>query len=168
MANAAQDPQELLVILASIKAAADVLAKQKADVEEQLIAVLDVAGKNNISATTSQGGTVTGTVVRAERVVIDAEALEKALDKRLWEKVTKRVLDNNLLEAHVTTGAIDEQVVAACTEIKQNKPYVKVGGDKPTVTGLEQVQTINNEGKEKAAVKRVKAKRAATKAAAPK
>lgn len=167
MSDDQTDPQELLQILASIKAAADVLKKQHADVEARLIAALEVQGKDVLTAKTSQGGVIKGAVVRAERVVIDSEALENTLDKRLWEKVTKRVVDNALLEAHVVTGAIDEQVVAACSEVKQNKPYVKVTGDLPTTVGLEPVTVVADSGREKPAMKRVKAKVKA-KAAGPK
>ena len=161
-----QDPNELLLVLASVKASVEMLTKQKSDIEARLIILLEANDKKTLTASSADGRKVTGTLVRAERVHIDAEALEKILPADLWTKVTRRVLDSGLLEAHITTGVINEQTVASVTEVKQNKPYVRISGDLPTITGLEQVQTMSEGGREKAAVKRVKAKKAA-KAAGP-
>lgn len=165
MSDDSQDPDELLQILGSVKSALDVLGRQKTDIEGRLITILDAAGKTNI-ASTKDGRTIKGTVVRAERVSIDAEALEKALAPKVWQQVSKRVLDNGLLEAAVTMKVVDENLVATHSEIKQNKPYIKVSGDLPTIIGLEQVVTVADSGKEKPAMKRVKAKIKAAKAVA--
>lgn len=160
--NQSDDPQDLLLVLANIKAAQDALKVQHEQMQARLIEALDKQGKDKIAATSSDGRTVKGSVVRAEKVVIDQAALEAALPAKVWEKVTKRVLDNDLLEAHVATKAIKEEVVAACSEVRQNKPYVRVSGDAAVASPvLDAVSVVSQNGKPKAAMKRVKAKRAA-------
>lgn len=155
------DPVELLLILASIKAAEEVLSKQKEDIQARLVEIMQSNSRGTMTAKSSDGRVVKGTLVVAERVIIDSDRLKDALPAKMWDKITTRVLDKGLLEAHVTTKAIDENVVASCSEIKANKPYVRVSGDLPTMTGIEAVTVRTEAGMEKPAMKRVKAKKAA-------
>ena len=160
--------EELLVILASIKSAEDALAKQRSDVQTRLIEAMDSELQKIVKTTTSDGRSLTGTLVRAERLVYDEAGLEVHLGKKLWDAVTVRKLDKALLEAHVVTKAIREDVVASYTEIKQNAPFIKLSGDIGVmpVPGVTAVSGTTAGGKDKAAVKRVKAKRAAAAARA--
>ena len=157
------EASSLLSTLASIKAAEDMLAKQKVEAQTRLIELLDGVGIKTYKTKTSDGRSLTGTLVQAERLVYDEPGLEAALGKKLWDAVTVRKLDKALLEAHVVTKAVDENVVAAYTEVKQNAPYIKMGGDTlMPVPGLIPVSTVaSGSGKDKPAIKRVKAKRAA-------
>lgn len=156
-----EDPADLLRVLANIDAAKKALAEQHEQVQERLIAILDSQGRDVLQADMGQGQKVRGKVVRAERVVIDEPTLLGHLDGLgLGDKVTKRVLDKGLLEAHVKTGEIKPDLVAACSEVKQNKPFIKISGDTPaTPLGLGEVATKSSSGGDKAAVKRVKARK---------
>lgn len=89
---------------------------------------------------------IKGTVVAAERVYYDAEGLEGDLDEETWEKVTKRVLDTEKLEALVVAGIIPIETVDMHSEVKVNKPHIRF--------------TV----KKKSAVKKPKAKRQRTRA----
>lgn len=112
------------VSLAKAKEQAKALATSIADQEAKLIAKMDAAGLDRISA----GDGLDGTLVRAERVVIDPAELEARLTKPQWAKVTRLVLDNEKLEAMVVVGAIKPDVIAAASEVKVNKPYLRVNG----------------------------------------
>lgn len=158
-----EDPADLLRVLANIKAAKEALEEQHAQIQERLIVILDSQDKTTLQADMGQGQKVKGSIVRAERVVYDEDALAAALGPN-WDSVTKRVLDKGLLEASVKTGAISGEVVASCAEIKPNKPYIKITGDVPnTPLGLGEVVTKSSSGGDKAAVKRVKARKKAAK-----
>lgn len=66
------------------------------------------------------------TKIAPTRVVIDEPRLKKALGAAAWKRVQKTVLDRDRLETQVAEGKIDVNVVATCSEIVPNKPYLKV------------------------------------------
>jgi hypothetical protein len=125
MPTTSQKVHEDLVRLAAVKHALDELGKQKNDIEARLVGTMKAGGLAAVD-TTVEGESCSGTLVEAERVVYDQDALEAALDTSQWIGVTKTVIDTERLEAAVVTGLVDEQVVAKCSEVKTNKPYVKV------------------------------------------
>lgn len=155
-----------IVRLAEIKQALTLLSEEKDLIEQQIIA--GMGGAKTTKVSTPWDGTITATVVRGERVIISEESLKKKIGATLWGKVTKQVLDKEKLEAHVATGAISATDVAACSETKENKPYVKVSGDttnpamKAAVedfaakTGNPHVTVKNSKGAAKPAAKRVR------------
>lgn len=120
---AAPTIQQKLIRLAKAKEEAKRVAEEVATMEAELI---DEMQLKNQATVTSQG--VKGTLVEASRVITDADKLKAALPAALWNKITTRVLDKGLLEAHIATGAIDAAVVAGVSEEKFNKPFVKLTG----------------------------------------
>ena len=120
--------QEDLLELARIKAQSEALAVQKAEVEARLAQDLRSKGQKTLTATVA-GAEVKGTLVAPQRVTIDEQKIHDALDAKTWKKVTKQVLDTDKLEAAVALGDVDANVVAAASDIKDTKPYVKVTGD---------------------------------------
>lgn len=157
----AEEARELLLTMAQRKAQMEAMASTQGQDQERLLTILSSFEQKTLAATGSDGRKVKGTVIAAERIVIDADRLKNEIGAKLWDKVSVRTLDKGLLEAHVKTKAVDENVVAACTEIKTNKPYVKISGDLLPTVAAGAVVTASSSGREKAAVKRVKAKRAA-------
>lgn len=121
------DPQADLIALAQIKAAQEALAREKVEVETRLIAALDSKGVKSVS-TDVDGDKVQGTLVRPERTTIHEDKLKQALDSKTWGKVTTQVLDKEKLEAAVAMGIVDPNVVAAASEVKATKPFVKLSG----------------------------------------
>jgi hypothetical protein len=150
----------LLLDLARIKALEDELAKQKAAVQESLVTALKAVGQKTASATTDNGDSIKGTLVEAQRVTYDEDRLKKALGAPVWKKVTKQVLDKQKLEAEITVGAVDPNVVAGCASVADNKPYVKVTGSYSPSTLVDlpigEVTIKNASGATKPAAKRVK------------
>lgn len=153
-----------IVRLAEIKQTIELLGSEKDTVEARII---DAIGTKPATVPVPWGGKVKATVIAAERVIINEDVLQKTLGAKLWGKVTKAVLDKAKLEAHITTGDIDANVVAACSETKVNKPYVKISGDtkSPQVNAAVEeftsakVAVVDSTGKAKpAAKKRVKKK----------
>lgn len=157
--DAAEEARELLLTMAQRKAQIEAMQNTQGQDQERLLVLLD--GQKTLVAKGSDDRTVKGTVVAAERVIIDADRLKGQLGPKLWDKVSIRVLDKGLLEAHVTTKVVDENVVASCSEVKANKPYVRISGDLMPTIIQGPVVVVASGGREKAAVKRVKAKRAA-------
>lgn len=111
--------------LAKAKESAAELAKTIAELELAVIAEMTKVGVTNISVSDDA---VKGTLVRVTRVVINDEQLETALGATVWNKVIKKVLDKEKLEAMIVVGKIDASVVAAASEEKINKPFVKITG----------------------------------------
>jgi hypothetical protein len=62
-------------------------------------------------------------VVEAIRVSYDAETLSQMVKPAVLKKVTKIVVDNDLMESAVKVGLIDEQVAATATTVT---PYSQV------------------------------------------
>ena len=62
-------------------------------------------------------------VVEATRVSYDAEMLSQMVKPAVLKKVTKIVVDNDLMESAVKMGLIDEQVAATATTVT---PYSQV------------------------------------------
>ena len=117
--------------LAHAKESAAELATTIAELELAVIAEMTKVGVTNVSVSDAIKGTVVaikGTLVRVTRVVINDEQLETALGATMWNKVIKKVLDKDKLEAMIVVGKIDAAVVAAASEEKINKPFVKITG----------------------------------------
>lgn len=121
------DPQDDLIALAQIKAAQEALAKEKLVVEERIVAALRAHGTKTVS-TDVDGERIQGTLVEPERTTIHEDKLKSALDTKQWNKVTSQVLDKEKLEAAVAMGIVDPNVVAAASEVKATKPFVKLSG----------------------------------------
>lgn len=66
------------------------------------------------------------TVVYSSSMKIDAAGLEADLTDRQWVSITKRVIDEKLLEDKVARGQIDVDIVAKHTEEVPRKPYVRL------------------------------------------
>ena len=111
--------------LARAKESAAELAKTIAELELAVIAEMTKVGVTNVSVSDDA---IKGTLVRVTRVVINDEQLETALGATVWNKVIKKVLDKEKLEAMIVVGKIDASVVAAASEEKINKPFVKITG----------------------------------------
>lgn len=151
---ASKSTTDLLIELAVAKNQLAVAVKRKADVEEALVAALRAKGDKSVSVTID-GSTVKGTLVEGTRVSINADRLKIALPLKTWNKVTKRVLDNAMLEAAVAMKEVDPNIVADCSVINDVSPYIRVSG----AEAVAQVQPVNKNGV--AARRVVKAKKSA-------
>lgn len=69
----------------------------------------------------------TATMVQGSRLVPDVPKLMRTLTKAQWDSITKRVLDQKLLEDAIAKGKINPMVIAKCYEDVPNKPYIKIG-----------------------------------------
>lgn len=151
--------QDYLLELARIKEAISNLNEEKLETECLLIEALEKKGQKSVTA---NNGDITGTLVKGSTISIDEEKLKKSLGAALWKKVTKQVLDKERLEAHIVTGDVDANVVAAASTEKDRKPFIKVTGTyrQPKGTGIRTVSpgpavtTKNSSGGTKPAAKR--------------
>lgn len=66
------------------------------------------------------------TVVHAERIKVDTEALIHSVGRRNWNKMTKRVFDRKALEECLRLGTVDAGAVLPHIEIKQGDPYLRI------------------------------------------
>jgi hypothetical protein len=120
----------ILLRVARLKAKATAVAEAFEEAQAELVKALHDEGKKTCSATTDTGEKVKGTLVEGTRVIINEPSLKKALGAAKWAKVVKQVLDKERLEAAITMGEVDPNVVAQNSEELPNKPYVRVSGDK--------------------------------------
>lgn len=118
-----------LLRYAVAKKVAKKAAESQSKAEADLISAMRAAGQETVSATLDSGANVKGTLVEGETVSYDFDRLKKQLTPAQWKKITVDVVDKTLLEAEVTVGNIDANVVAACSEVKPRKAFVKVSGD---------------------------------------
>ena len=113
------------VSLVKAKADAAALAILIAQLEKE---VIDEMERLNLVRVSYQDDQIKGTLVQAERVVTSETELEKLVTVQMWNKITKRVLDKEKLEAMVVVGKISAATIASASEVKQNKAYVRVTG----------------------------------------
>lgn len=66
------------------------------------------------------------TLVRREITKIDEPKLKKLLGARLYNKITKPVLDRGKLESLISTGEVNIDLVASASTIVGAKPYLRV------------------------------------------
>lgn len=96
------------------------------EAQKRLVAEMESAGEQTVAFQQEDGTTVTGTLVKASRVTTDEALLRNMLTDEQWDKVTVPVLDKARLEAAVTMGIVDMDVVSDASEVRENKPFVKV------------------------------------------
>lgn len=118
-----------LVEVADLKTQIAELTEKFEKKQQECIEALRTSGSDRFEVQTAFL-TLTGTVVAAERVVYDSEGLENDLSPEDWERVTKRVLDTDKLEAMVVAQVIPIEAVDAHTEVKVNKPYLRIKATK--------------------------------------
>lgn len=116
---------ELLVDLKRAKAVRDEADEMVTAITEDLVAAMKKEGTTTLKCRDDKDA-ITGTLVEATRVLIDEDRLKKNLGARMWDRVTKKVLDKPKLEDAIARGDVDPNVVAQCSEVKANRPYVKV------------------------------------------
>lgn len=92
---------------------------------EHLLKVLDRLGQHSAYVEVD-GRMFKTTAVRSEQVKIDAEGLQKALGKRAWNKLTKRVIDKDLLTAAVAEGSVPASVAAEHLTVVPRASYPKI------------------------------------------
>lgn len=96
------------------------------DAQKRLVSEMDTAGETTIAFENEDGHTISGTLVKATRVVMDDEALQEMLTDEQWDKITTPVLDKSRLEAAVAMQIVSADTVAAASEVRENKPFIKM------------------------------------------
>lgn len=105
------------------------LRSQKKVLEEEIKSlqaeVLDWLDRHEQESVTSDRVIVNK--VAPTKLVVDERMLKKKLGARRWRFVTKRVLDEDLLEMAIAEGEVDPVVVSQCShEVPRSRPYVRV------------------------------------------
>ena len=73
-----------------------------------------------------QYGGYRATFVQTETYKINEAGLKKAVGAKVYNKLTKAVLDKKKLEAAVDAGQIDPVIVAQNSELTKGKPYIRI------------------------------------------
>lgn len=116
-----QGLQELLDELADLKAEKTRVEEHLAETQAELIDYMKSQGIKTIESSKHKG-----TLVEGQRVKIDEDRLAELLPKRLWDLITKQVVDTKKLEDAVATGSIDVEIVAEASTNVPVRPYVRV------------------------------------------
>lgn len=95
------------------------------EVQQEGIALLDKLDQKSITFEL-EGRTITGTKVEGSTLEFDVAKLKKRLGTSLWNRVSTRTLDKAKLESLLAAGDIDPKIVAACSDEKPKKPYIRV------------------------------------------
>lgn len=104
--------------------------KDAAQAEVEVLRLLEERGQK--SATSHYNGGWQATAVYGERLKINEDALKKAVGAPMWTAISVRKLDKGKLEEAIGSDKIDPHVVATCSTIEPNKPYVRVTEHKTT------------------------------------
>ena len=65
-------------------------------------------------------------MVQGTKVIIDDEQLKRDVGTTVWNRITRRVIDNALLEDAIATGKIDQSIVAGASSEVPMRAYVKI------------------------------------------
>lgn len=104
----------------SLKKQLDALTLQLAEVDAEIIDAMRNAGLKSIE--TSLGKV---TLIQPVSTVWNESILQDTLTTAQWNRVTVRKLDKSLLEAELTIGRIDSDLVLAAKSTKESKPYLR-------------------------------------------
>jgi hypothetical protein len=125
MVQPATDPELLLdVAVLNVARAKEYLAraeKELAKAQEDLTARLSSLGWK-----THEYGGYRATLVKNESYKVNEMGLKRAVGARVYNKVTKSVLDKKKLEQAVTEGLIDPVIVAQNSELSESKAYIRI------------------------------------------
>lgn len=99
--------------------------KLEADINELAESIMKTMSDLKSVTVIDGADKITVTKVEGTRIVIDEPKLKKSLGAAVWNRITKAVLDKEKLENEVAVGHIDPNVVAAASEEKPVKPYLK-------------------------------------------
>lgn len=118
-----------IAALAELKQQIAELDDKRKELEAEVLELMESA---EITTTEVEiDGVVTkATAVYSSTVKIDSTGLQGELSGSMWNQITKRVLDERLLEDKVARGLIDIDVVARHSTEVPRKPYVKITGGK--------------------------------------
>lgn len=119
------DAREALTVIADYKRQIAQMDEAMRETQAELIDWMEDEGKKSLTADDGDNR-ISGTIVRGTRIVIDEGRLKKLLGAKLWNKVTKKVLDKSKLEDLIVRNEIDPMEVATCSNELDNKPYIKV------------------------------------------
>lgn len=120
------EAREALLTIDSIKSTLRHQQEQLDGVQAELIDWLDSRDQKTLSIDLPDGRNIKGTAIHGTRVIIDEPRLKKTLGAKLFNKLTKRVLDKNKLEDAMASGEVNPLDVATCSDEKHNRPYMKV------------------------------------------
>lgn len=107
--------------LAELKAELEALSAEHDLITEEVVPVLMKLGKTHNLPDGTQF-----TATQAHRSYFDDAAIRKELGEELWAKVRKETMDAKKVEALITAGVIDAQMIAEHTEERPSKAYVLV------------------------------------------
>lgn len=90
--------------------------------QSELVRLMDTKTFNVADEVTDEVYTATW-AQRTSRIV-DEAGLKKSLGAKVWDKVTRRVLDTTLLQKAMEDDVVDPTVVATHTTEERSAPYV--------------------------------------------
>ena len=122
------DRVAMLVVQANhLKTIAEEAQRAFQEAQDEIVEIMESQGIPSVSTLEeSTGLQYTGTLVVGESVEFDEAALRKTLGVKMWDEVTRRVVDRKKLEARIATGDITAKAVEKNTIRKPRKPYLKL------------------------------------------
>lgn len=105
-----------------LKAQVQILEEERKTLEAELLGTLEASNFDSIVI----DGAGKVTVVRPTSLKIDDVGLASELTKSQWNRVSRRVLDEKLLEDAVAKGRIDIGLVSKHSTEQTRKPYLRI------------------------------------------
>lgn len=115
--------REAITRFVHAKRAKEVAEERFSEAQQDL---LDVLGDQKSAWANVDDMRVTVTQVEQSRVVIDESRLKKCLGAPVFNKITKRVLDKELLQDAITRKEVDPVKVAQCSEEIRSRPFIRM------------------------------------------
>jgi hypothetical protein len=116
-----RDTDELIRQIASLKRTIAEMDDERRTLEAELIQYMDSSHVKTLETDTGKA-----TLVKSTSLRINEVALSNELTPAQWRKITRRVLDQKLLEDAVSRGSIDVNLVAKHSTEEARKPYLKL------------------------------------------
>jgi hypothetical protein len=118
IAELAYNYKQLSAQAAGFKAQAD-------DVMAQLLPLLPEDGQP-LKDLKYEGKEIQVTRVQASSEYLDEAAFRKSLPTRIWNKISRRVIDQNMLAVAITNGDITQDQVDKFKQKRKNNPFARI------------------------------------------
>ncbi|CAB4192987.1 hypothetical protein UFOVP1246_21 [uncultured Caudovirales phage] len=97
----------------------------KGTTQLEAIELMDKLGLKSHTSESPDGGSVTVSIVKGERVKIDWDRFKKKIGAPAWKKITKDVPDQGLVDQAIADGLFTIEDLAECSSTVPNSPYLK-------------------------------------------
>jgi hypothetical protein len=118
--------KSLLLKAMQLKATADKAQRDYREAHDKLMLKMQEHGVTKFPVELDAGEVVTGTLVESSTLSVDMAALEEAVSREVFDRVTKRSVDMTAFRNAVAEGAISLDIAEEIVVETPRQPYLRI------------------------------------------